>query len=176
MGDATVSRQRLAQISAEQLSVAPSDAPASVPTSTSVPVPTVAPVRPPPKWVAKSERPPGPPLPRRPVDRVVREPLEAAHNADRFDRYERPIGSSRRAPVVPLAVDRLNSLAVIAFVCSFFISLIGIVCGHMALSEIRRTGERGAGLATAALVIGYLGLALAVGYILLIVAAIGAMQ
>jgi uncharacterized membrane protein len=70
----------------------------------------------------------------------------------------------------------LNSLAVIAFVCSFFISLIGIVCGHMALSEIRRTGERGAGLATAALVIGYLGLALAVGYILLIVAAIGAMQ
>jgi uncharacterized membrane protein len=78
--------------------------------------------------------------------------------------------------VVPLAVDRLNSLAVIAFVCSFFISLIGIVCGHMALSEIRRTGERGAGLATAALVIGYLGLALAVGYILLIVAAIGAMQ
>ena len=33
--------------------------------------------------------------------------------------------------------------------------MAGIVCGHIALSQIKRTGEGGRGLAIAALIIGY---------------------
>lgn len=53
-----------------------------------------------------------------------------------------------------------NTLAIVALVCSFFVALAGIVCGHIALSQIRRTGESGRGLALAALIIGYCALAL----------------
>lgn len=56
--------------------------------------------------------------------------------------------------------DRTNTMAIIAFVSVWFISIVGIVLGHMALSEIRRTGERGRGLAIAALVLGYASVAL----------------
>lgn len=42
-----------------------------------------------------------------------------------------------------------------AFVLAFVFTIGGIVCGHLALAQIRRTGEGGRGLAIAALVIGY---------------------
>lgn len=51
--------------------------------------------------------------------------------------------------------DRTNTLAIVSFVSSFVISIAGIVTGHMALRQIRRTGEGGRGLAIAGLVIGY---------------------
>lgn len=53
-----------------------------------------------------------------------------------------------------------NTLAVVAFVLSFFFAIPGIVCGHVALSQLRRTGERGRGFAIAALALGYGGLLL----------------
>lgn len=56
------------------------------------------------------------------------------------------------------AAERWNVLAIISLVSSFFVSLAAVVCGHIALSQIKRTGERGRGLAIAGLVLGYLGL------------------
>jgi hypothetical protein len=53
-----------------------------------------------------------------------------------------------------------NTLAIVAFVLSFFFAIPGIVCGHVALSQLRRTGQRGRGFAIAALVLGYGGLLL----------------
>lgn len=38
-------------------------------------------------------------------------------------------------------------------------AVVAVVCGHVAKGQIRRTGEGGAGLATAGIVLGYLGLA-----------------
>lgn len=48
-----------------------------------------------------------------------------------------------------------NTLAIISLVLAFIISIGGIICGHIALSQIKRTGEGGRGLALAGLIIGY---------------------
>jgi hypothetical protein len=48
-----------------------------------------------------------------------------------------------------------NSLAAIALALSFVTIIGGIVCGHVALSQIARSGERGRWMAVLALVIGY---------------------
>lgn len=58
--------------------------------------------------------------------------------------------------------DQTNSLAIAALVTVFFSTLAGIVLGHVALTQIRRDGTRGAGLATAALWLGYGSIALTV--------------
>jgi len=50
---------------------------------------------------------------------------------------------------------RTNTLAIVGFVLSFVVSVAGIVCSHIALSQIKRTGEGGHGLALAGLIIGY---------------------
>ena len=49
-----------------------------------------------------------------------------------------------------------NSLAIASLVCAFLFAPVGIVFGHMSLSQIKRTGEEGRSLAIAGLVIGYL--------------------
>jgi hypothetical protein len=71
----------------------------------------------------------------------------------------------------PPAPPRTNSLALVAFIGAFFVSLIGIICGHIALRQISKTGERGHGFALAGLIIGYvaLGITLAVSAIILFV-------
>ncbi|MEJ5944830.1 DUF4190 domain-containing protein [Pseudokineococcus basanitobsidens] len=68
--------------------------------------------------------------------------------------------------------QRTNTLAIVALVLSFFVSLGGIICGHIARRQIRETGEKGAGLALAALIIGYASLAIGlIVFIVLVVAA-----
>lgn len=54
---------------------------------------------------------------------------------------------------------RTNTMAILALVFGLGGGLLGIVFGHMALSQIRRTGEQGRGLAIAGLIFGYVGLA-----------------
>lgn len=49
-----------------------------------------------------------------------------------------------------------NSLAVVSLVCAFLFAPLGIVFGHISLSQIKKTGEEGRGLAVAGLVISYL--------------------
>lgn len=48
-----------------------------------------------------------------------------------------------------------STLAIISFVLVFFATVPAIVLGHVALNQIRRTGQGGRGLAVAALIIGY---------------------
>lgn len=55
----------------------------------------------------------------------------------------------------PNAPKKTNTLAIVALVGSFFVSLVGIICGHIALKQIKRTGEGGRGLALAGTIIGY---------------------
>lgn len=52
-------------------------------------------------------------------------------------------------------VDETNTLAVVGFVLAFFGGLPGVIISHVALSQIKRTNERGWGLAVAGLWIGY---------------------
>ncbi|HET7419423.1 MAG TPA: DUF4190 domain-containing protein [Candidatus Dormibacteraeota bacterium] len=69
-----------------------------------------------------------------------------------------------QAPVLPVEYTRpTNQLAIIALIASILSwvlfpvagALVGVVTGHIARGQIRRSGESGAGLAMAALVIGY---------------------
>ena len=54
-------------------------------------------------------------------------------------------------PVVP----RTNTLAIVALVLAFTVPIAAIVTGHIALSQIKRTGEEGHGMAMAATIMGY---------------------
>lgn len=56
-----------------------------------------------------------------------------------------------------------NVLAIVSLVTSIIgLSLVGVILGHIAMSQIKRTGESGRGLALAGLIIGYIFLALTV--------------
>jgi len=55
----------------------------------------------------------------------------------------------------PAQKSGTNVLAIIALVGAFVFPLAGVICGHIALSQIKRTGENGRGLAIAGLIIGY---------------------
>ncbi|MFX1818385.1 DUF4190 domain-containing protein [Pseudarthrobacter sp. CC4] len=76
----------------------------------------------------------------------------------------------------PTMQAKTNTLAIAALISSFFVSLLGIILGHIALNQIKTTGEGGRGLAIAALVIGYLSLALAVVIIIVVFASAAAYQ
>src|SRR5699024_9893853 len=77
-----------------------------------------------------------------------------------------PVTYGRSAPIVvcqPLAPTNSSAIAgfvisLISFVSSFFfLGFLGIIFGHVARSQIKRRGERGNGMAVAALWLGYLG-------------------
>jgi peptidyl-prolyl cis-trans isomerase B (cyclophilin B) len=55
-----------------------------------------------------------------------------------------------------------NTMAIVSLVCAFVFAPAGIVFGHISLSQIKRTGEEGRGLAIAGLVISYVFTVLAV--------------
>ena len=62
-------------------------------------------------------------------------------------------------PYDPYAYGRprpTNGWAIASLVCAFVFAPLGIVFGHISLSQIKRSGEEGRGLAVAGLVIGYL--------------------
>jgi Domain of unknown function (DUF4190) len=52
-----------------------------------------------------------------------------------------------------------NGLAIAALITAFVIPLVGVILGHVAMSQIRKTGQEGSGLALAGLIIGYIFLA-----------------
>ena len=50
--------------------------------------------------------------------------------------------------------QRTNVLAIVALILGILVPLGGIICGAIALGQIKRTGEAGRGLALAGLIIG----------------------
>jgi len=80
-----------------------------------------------------------------------------------------PITPQPTVPPPPVyGPPRYNTMAIVALVLALLTSVGGIVCGHIALSQIRRTGEPGHGLALAATVIGYVFTGLTVVWFVLI--------
>ena len=55
-----------------------------------------------------------------------------------------------------------NGMAIASLVCAFLFAPLGILFGHLSLSQIKRTGEEGRGLAIAGLVISYVVTVLAI--------------
>lgn len=70
-----------------------------------------------------------------------------------------------------------NTLAIVALVLAFIVPLGGIICGHIARGQIKRTGEGGDGLALAGLIIGYaftgLTVLFVIGYIIFFIVLFG---
>ena len=58
-------------------------------------------------------------------------------------------------PGYPYPPRPTNALAIASLVCAFLFAPLGIVLGYLSLSQIKRSGEDGRGLAIAGLVIGY---------------------
>lgn len=84
-------------------------------------------------------------------------------------------------PPVPAVPPKNNSLAIASLICGVgqvmlwpLITIPAIVLGHIARRQIRQTGEAGSGMATAGLILGYVGagvlVLLAIGIALLVVA------
>jgi hypothetical protein len=58
-------------------------------------------------------------------------------------------------PYQPVPVGgRTNTLAIVALILGIVVPIGGIICGPIALGQIKRTGEGGRGLALAGLIIG----------------------
>ncbi len=66
-----------------------------------------------------------------------------------------PYGPGYPGPYGPPPRRPTNTMAIVALVGSLLFAPLGIVFGHLSLSQIKRTGEEGRGLAIAALAIGY---------------------
>jgi uncharacterized protein YacL len=60
------------------------------------------------------------------------------------------------APATP-QTDRWNVFAILAIITVWFTVILGLVFGHIALSQIKKTGERGRGLALTAVIVGWIG-------------------
>lgn len=65
-----------------------------------------------------------------------------------------------------------NTLAILALVLGIVIPIGGIICGHISLGQIKRTGEGGRGLAMAGLIIGYGLTALTLIFVIIYIAVI----
>ena len=81
---------------------------------------------------------------------------------------------SAAPPVAPLTnVPPTNTLAIVSLVLSllglatFVTAIGGVITGHVALGQIKRTGQGGRSFAFAGVVIGYIVIALGIGLVAL---------
>ena len=59
-------------------------------------------------------------------------------------------------PAQPAPAEKWNVLAIVGFVLSLLgTNIVAIVLGFIALSQVKKSGERGRGLALAAVIIGF---------------------
>ncbi|MBT2498703.1 DUF4190 domain-containing protein [Agromyces sp. ISL-38] len=79
------------------------------------------------------------------------------------------------------ATGKTNTLAIVSLVASLvgfatgvgFIA--GIICGHISLGQIKKTGEQGRGLALAGVIIGYIGIVLSIIVVIVVIAGLAAL-
>lgn len=108
--------------------------------------------------------PPAPPVPPAAPDAIVPpQPNPYAQPAAQpnpypQDPYAQPNPYAQPVPYGAAGyayAPRTNTLAIVGFILSFVVSVAGIICSHIALSQIKRTGEGGHGLALAGAILGY---------------------
>jgi hypothetical protein len=63
-------------------------------------------------------------------------------------------GGAPSANPAPPAAPKTNVLAIVSLVSGFFVGLAGVVCGIIALRQVKRTREGGRGLAIAGIAVG----------------------
>jgi hypothetical protein len=80
-----------------------------------------------------------------------------------------PIPPAAPAYAPAPAAGRTNVLAIVALILGIVVPIGGIICGPIALGQIKRTGEGGRGLAIAGIIIGAVLILL---YIILIIVSV----
>jgi hypothetical protein len=70
-----------------------------------------------------------------------------------------PDTSSEPPAQYPDLTQPYNVFAVLAFVFVWLTIILGLVFGYIALAQIKRTNQQGRGLARAAVILGWIGLA-----------------
>ena len=71
--------------------------------------------------------------------------------------------------------EKWNVLSIVAFVIVFFgFSLVSIILGFIGLNQIKKTGERGRGLALWAIVLGFVSIIIGIIVSIIVVTAIAA--
>ena len=58
--------------------------------------------------------------------------------------------------------EKTNTLAIVSLVVALFVPLLGAILGHVAMGQIKKTGEQGRGIALAGVIIGWVFTALAI--------------
>jgi hypothetical protein len=115
---------------------------------------------------------PQPPVPPVPTPDDASAPPAAPAAAPAYPAYGQPA-----APAGGYYAPPTNTLAILALVLGFVVPIGGIICGHIALGQIKRTGEGGHGLALAGLILGYaltaLTILVIIAYVVIIALAIG---
>ncbi|RGE24283.1 DUF4190 domain-containing protein [Leucobacter sp. wl10] len=87
------------------------------------------------------------------------------------------------APSTATTVGQTNTYALLAIIFAFLSPIAGIVFGHLGLSQVKRTGDAGRGIALTGLIISYayflfiaLFVILYVGFIVAMIGAFGSMS
>jgi len=62
--------------------------------------------------------------------------------------------------------EKYNTLSIVAFIFMFIIAPVGLILGIIALSQIKKTNEKGKGLALAAVIVGIISLVVIIVVIL----------
>jgi hypothetical protein len=89
--------------------------------------------------------------------------FEPTHSKD-FDMTDPNAAPAAPAPAAPAApatpTEKWNVLSIVAFVLAIVqINVVAIILGFIGLSQVKKTGERGRGLAIAAIIIGFASIA-----------------
>jgi peptidyl-prolyl cis-trans isomerase B (cyclophilin B) len=71
------------------------------------------------------------------------------------------------------ATTGTNGFAIASLVCAFLCSPLGLIFGFIARNQIKRTGEGGAGLALAGIIISIAAIVIGILYFVLVVTIIG---
>lgn len=129
-------------------------------------VPPPPPPPPAPDYGAPQTQPPAAPA-------YGQQPPAYGQQAPAYGQPAAAYGQPARKTNVLAIVSLIASIA--GFVIAWGIgSIVGIICGHISLSQIKKTGEEGRGLAVAGLIVGYIGLALAILSVIVIAIVFGA--
>ncbi|MBN9612686.1 MAG: DUF4190 domain-containing protein [Actinobacteria bacterium] len=78
-------------------------------------------------------------------------------------------------PAAPTTVAQTNTFALVSIILAFIQPIAAIVFGHMGMSQIKRNGDGGRGLALAGLIIGYIYVALMIAFVLFYVSMVALM-
>jgi len=114
--------------------------------------------------------PPSAPAYGQPAAPAYGQPAAPAYGQPAAPAYGQPAYGQTAPGYAQPAGAKTNVLAIVSLIASiagFVIawgigSIVGIICGHISLNQIKKTGEQGRGLAVAGLIVGYIGLALAI--------------